>query len=162
MPILEIRKFNDRILKRRARKIGRINDKTIALARDMAETMKTSQGLGLAAPQVGILKRLVVIEANFQDRRSLALINPKIIKKSKEKIVDKEGCLSFPGIYLDIKRSDKIKVRAKNISGEKIEVEAEGILARAIQHEVDHLNGIVFYKRLNPIKRIIFQFKHKF
>jgi len=92
----------------------------------------------------------------------LALINPKIIKKSKEKIVDKEGCLSFPGIYLDIKRSNKIKVRAKNISGEKIEVEAEGILARAIQHEVDHLNGIVFYKRLNPIKRIIFQFKHKF
>jgi len=160
MPILEIRKFKDKILKKKARKIRKIDDKIKNLADDMAQTMRTYQGIGLAGPQVGVLKRIIVIEADFQNRGVLALINPKIIRKSKEKKTDKEGCLSFPDIYLDIKRSKKIKVKAQNIKGEKVIVDAEGLIARAIQHEIDHLNGIVFYQRLGLIKSILFKRKY--
>lgn len=161
MALLIIRKFKDKILKKRAKKIRKIDDKIIKLAHDMAETMRLGQGIGLAANQVGVLKRIIIVEADFQDQRFLVLINPKIIRKSRDKAIDKEGCLSFPGIYLDIKRSKKIKVKAKNIKGEKIIIDADGILARALQHEIDHLNGILFYKRLKTIKRIAFKMKHK-
>lgn len=161
MALLQVRKFGDKILKKKAKKIKKIDDKIIKLAYDMAETMKLGRGIGLAAGQVGALKRIIVVEADFQNQRVLALINPKITRKSKEKATDKEGCLSFPGIYLDIKRSKKIKVKAKNIKGEKIIIDAEGILARALQHEIDHLNGVLFYKRLGPIKRIAFKMKNK-
>jgi len=161
MALLQVRKFGDKILKKKAKKIRKIDDKIIKLAYDMAETMKLGRGIGLAAGQVGVLKRIIVVEADFQNQRVLALINPKITRKSKEKATDKEGCLSFPGIYLDIKRSKKIKVKAKNIKGEKIIIDAEGILARALQHEIDHLNGVLFYKRLGPIKRIAFKMKNK-
>lgn len=160
MAVLEVKKFKDKILAKKARKVRKIDEKIKELARDMAETMRTYQGIGLAAPQVGVLKRIIVIDADFQNQGILALINPKIIKKSREKKIDKEGCLSFPDIYLDIKRSKKIKAKAMNIKGEKILVEAEGILARALQHEIDHLNGIVFYKRLGPIKRMLFKRRH--
>ena len=145
MALLEIRKFNDIVLSKRARRVWKINEKIKTLAEGMAETMKTNQGVGLAAPQVGVLKKIIVFERDYRIGETMALINPRIVKKSREKFVDTEGCLSFPGIYIDIKRAKKIKVRAKNIEGEKIEMEAEGLLARILQHEIDHLNGIVFY-----------------
>ncbi|KPJ54995.1 hypothetical protein AMJ47_02980 [Parcubacteria bacterium DG_72] len=161
MALLIVRKFKDKILKKKAKKVRKIDDEIIKLAYDMAETMKLGQGIGLAANQVGVLKRIIVVEADFQNQQVLALINPKIVKKSREKTIDKEGCLSFPGVYLNIKRSNAIKVKAKNIKGEKIIIEAEGILARALQHEIDHLNGILFYQRLGPFKRAAFKMKHK-
>ena len=160
MAILEIRKFNDPVLRKKAKKVGSINQEVRQLAVNMAQTMKKGEGIGLAAPQVGVLKRIITIETDYRNRGILALINPKIIKKSREKEKDTEGCLSFPGIFIELKRAKKIEVKAKNINGEKIKFSAEGLLARAIQHEIDHLNGIVFYKRLNPFKRIAFQIKH--
>lgn len=160
MALLAIRKFNDIVLFKRAKRVWKINEKIKSLAQDMTETMETNQGIGLAAPQVGVLKRIIVFEKDYRTREVMALINPRIIKKGKEKSVDTEGCLSFPGIYIDIKRAKKVKVRARNIRGEKIEMEAEGLLARALQHEIDHLNGIVFYERLNFLKRMIFKKKH--
>jgi peptide deformylase len=135
MALLMIKKYGEKILKKKAKKIKKIDDKIIKLAHDMAETMRLGQGIGLAGNQVGVLKRIIVLEADFKDRKVLALINPKIIKKSKAKYIDKEGCLSFPGIYLDIRRSKKVKVKAKNIKGEKVIIEADGLLARALQHE---------------------------
>jgi peptide deformylase len=161
MALLQIRKFGDRTLKKKAKKIKKIDEQIIKLVHDMAETMKLGQGIGLSANQVGVLKRVIVIEADFENQRVLALINPKITKKSKGKNTDKEGCLSFPNIYLDIKRSNKVKVKAKNIKGEKVAIEADGLLARALQHEIDHLNGILFYQRLSPMKRISFKMKHR-
>jgi peptide deformylase len=161
MGLLVIRKFGDKVLKKKAKKIKKIDDQIIKLAHDMAETMRLGQGVGLAANQVGALKRIIVIEADFENRRVLALINPKIVRKSREKNIDKEGCLSFPDVYLNIKRSNKVKVKAKNIKGEKVSIEADGLLARALQHEIDHLNGVLFYQRLSPIKRISFKIKHR-
>ena len=161
MALLIIRKLKDKILKKKAKKVKKIDEETIKLAYDMAETMKLGQGIGLAANQVGVLKRIIVVESDFQKQEVLALINPKVIKKSREKTIDKEGCLSFPKVYLDIKRSNGIKVKAKNIKGEKVIIEADGILARVLQHEIDHLDGILFYQRLSLIKRISFKMKHK-
>lgn len=161
MALLVIRKFKDKILKKKAKRVWKIDDEIIKLAYDMAETMKLGQGIGLAANQVGVLKRIIVVESDFQNQKVLALVNPKVVKKSREKTIDKEGCLSFPGVFLDIKRSNAVKVKAKNIKGEKIVIEAEGLLARALQHEIDHLDGILFYQRLSPAKRIAFKMKHK-
>ncbi len=161
MALLVIRKIGDKILRKKAKRIWKIDDEIIKLAHDMAETMRLGQGVGLAANQVGVLKRIIVVESNFENRQVLALINPKIIKKSREKTIDKEGCLSFPNISLDIKRSNAVKIKAKNIKGEKIVIEAEGILARVLQHEIDHLNGILFYQRLSPFKRAAFKMKYK-
>lgn len=161
MGLLQIRKYGDKILKKKAKKITKIDENTVRLAHDMAETMRLGQGIGLAANQVGVLKRIIVIEADFENGQVLALINPKIAKKSRDKSIDKEGCLSFPDIFLDIKRSNRVKVKAKNVKGEKVIIDADGLLARALQHEIDHLNGILFYKRLPAMKRIAFKLKHK-
>ncbi|MDP2910481.1 MAG: peptide deformylase [bacterium] len=126
----------------------------------MAQTMEKEQGIGLAAPQVGVLKKIIVVKADLKNQRILALINPKIVKKSRLKEKLEEGCLSFPGIFLEIKRAKEIRVKAININGEKINLKAKGILARIIQHETDHLNGILFYSRLGIIKSIMFRLKH--
>ncbi len=157
MAILEIEKFNSKVLRKKAKKIAEINDEIKKLALDMIETMRTNNGIGLAAPQVGVSKRIVVIDEN---KEILTLINPKIISKKGAKIIQEEGCLSFPEIYLNIKRSDKVEVEALNLDGEKIRIQAEGLLARVIQHEIDHINGIPFLRRLNIIEKVRFKFKH--
>jgi peptide deformylase len=160
MGILEIRKFNDPVLRRRSKKVWRINEDIHRLVLDMAQTMKEREGVGLAASQVGELKRIIVVETDYRTRKALALINPKIVKKSREKIVFTEGCLSFPNIFIDVKRSKQVTVKAKDVSGEKIELKAEGLLARVLQHEIDHLNGKLFFDRLNIFKRIKFKLKN--
>ena len=160
MAILEIKKFKDPVLRKRSKKIRKVNDKIKKLIVDMAQTMEQGQGIGLAAPQVGVLKRIIVVKADLKGQRILALINPKIVKKGREKEKEEEGCLSFPGIFLEIKRAKEIKVKAMNIKGEKVKLKAKGILARVIQHEIDHLNGVLFYNRLSLIKRIIFKLKN--
>lgn len=154
MSLREIKKFKDPILRKKSKKIWRIDEEIHRLALDMAETMKEKQGVGLAAPQVGILKRLIIVEIDYKTRKSVALINPKVIKKSREKSVYTEGCLSFPEIFFEIKRAKAVTVRAQDVSGNKVEVKAEGLLARTLQHEIDHLNGILFFDRLPILKRI--------
>lgn len=160
MSILEIRKFNDPVLRRRSKKVWRINEDIHRLVLDMAQTMKEKEGLGLAASQVGILKRIIIVEIDCRTRKALALINPKIIKRSREKIVSAEGCLSFPDIFIDVKRARQVTVRAKDVDGKKIEIKAEGLVARVLQHEIDHLNGRLFFSRLNLFKRIKFKIKN--
>jgi len=162
MAILEIKKFNEPVLRKKCKKVGRVDKKIKKLAIDMVQTMKKGQGIGLAAPQVGVSKRVIVVQTDLGGQRILALVNPKIIKKSLETEVDEEGCLSFPGIFLEIKRAKEVEVEGLDIKGEKIKLEAKGLLARVFQHEIDHLDGILFFNRLSFVSRILFKIKHNF
>ena len=134
------------------------------LVEDMFETMYASRGLGLAAPQIDIHKRLTVIdtsggEADLEPNKVI-LINPEIIHK-EGKQTGEEGCLSIPGFREDVRRHKRVKVRAHNVKGEIIEVEGEDLMARAMQHEIDHLNGILFLSHLSPLKREVIKRKIK-
>lgn len=140
MALRNIRKDGEEVLRKISREVNVINDKILTLLKDMADTMYKADGIGLAAPQVGILKRVVVIDAG---EGLLELVNPKIINRSGMQ-VEVEGCLSLPGIYGEVERPAKVAVEALNSNGEKIVVEGEGLLARALCHEIDHLDGILF------------------
>lgn len=140
MAIRTIRKEGDEVLRKTSKPVEEINEKITVLLKDMAETMYKADGVGLAAPQVGILKRVVVIDTG---EGLLELINPVIVSYTGEQ-VEVEGCLSSPGVYGEVKRPARVKVEALNGKGKKIAVEGEGLLARALCHELDHLDGILF------------------
>ncbi len=160
MAILEIKKFNEPVLREKCKKVRRIDKKIKKLLVNIAQTMKKGQGIGLAAPQVGVLKRAITVQTDLRGRRILVLVNPKILKKSKETEINEEGCLSFPNIFLKIKRAKEIEIEGLDINGEKIKMKAQGLLARVFQHEIDHLDGILFFNRLSFIKKIGFKLKH--
>jgi len=147
---LMIRIYPDPVLRKVSEEIREINEDVKQLIRDMFDIMKKEGGIGLAAPQVGISKRIIVISLDEKGLESLALINPTIEYLSEESIKFEEGCLSIPGIRADVVRSSKTVVKALSRSGRKVEIEADGLLARALQHEIDHLNGILFIDRLQP------------
>ena len=140
MAIRSIRKDGDEVLRKRSKEVDVINDKIIVLIKDMADTMYRADGVGLAAPQVGILKRVVVIDVGDG---LLELINPKIVSKSGE-VLEIEGCLSLPGIQGELMRPAEVVVEALDPNGEKITIEGKDLLARALCHEIDHLDGILF------------------
>ncbi len=160
MAILEIRKFNDSVLRKKAEEVGEIDKETKKLIVDMAQTMIKKQGVGLAAPQVGVSKRIIVVATDLRGERILELINPKIIKISQEKEKGEEGCLSFPGIFLEIERAKEIEVEGLDINGKRVRIEAKGFLARVFQHEIDHLNGVLFFHRLKLVEKIKFRLKY--
>jgi peptide deformylase len=140
MGVRNIRKSGDEVLRKIARKVEAIDDRTLTLLDDMYETMKKSEGVGLAAPQVGILRRIVVIDIG---EGLIELINPVIVYESGEQ-TEEEGCLSVPGIRGTVKRPAKVIVRAMNRKGETFEMTGTELLAIAFSHEIDHLNGILF------------------
>lgn len=137
--ILEIRKIGDPVLKLKAKKVEKIDDNVKKLINDMIETMKFSNGVGLAAPQVGVSLRIVVVD---YDEKPMAFINPEIIEEEGEN-VDYEGCLSVPGIEVPVKRAEKVVFKAQDINGRVKKYRASGLFARIIQHEIDHLDGIL-------------------
>ena len=139
--ILEVRKYPDEILKRRAKKVDEITPEIKELIFNMAETLRQTQGSGLAANQVGLSIRLFValVESKFY-----AIINPEIIKQSKEISDMEEGCLSIPGIYGDVPRPAEIVLSGYDKNGKRLKIKASGLRARVFQHETDHLNGILF------------------
>ena len=152
---LRIRLYSDPVLRERALPVQEITDVERKLAEDMLTTMYASPiGVGLAAPQVGILKRLIVIDLGRDDSEEapLVLFNPKIHSLAGNTI-EEEGCLSFPGITADVKRAAKAAVTAQDIDGEPIRIEGEDLLARALQHEIDHLDGILFIDHVSGLKR---------
>lgn len=159
MAILEIKKYPDQVLKKKAKEVKEITPETEKLIDDMVETFKKNQGLGLAANQVGELKRIVVIGT---EKGTEIFLNPKVIQKSREKDLTEEGCLSFPGLFLKIKRAKEIKIQAQNKKGEEIKTEAKGLMARVFQHEIDHLDGILFIDRLNFWQKLKIKYKFKF
>lgn len=141
MPVMEIKKMGDPVLKQVCEPVERIDKKIKRLLEDMAETMYAKEGVGLAAPQVGVPIRMAVI--NVDKKKLYELINP-VITNREGAVVDQEGCLSFPGLFGDVERAEKVRVEYLNRYGKKRFVEAEGLLARALQHEIDHLDGKLF------------------
>ena len=144
MAFRNIRKFGDDVLRKKCREVDEIDERLLTLIEDMKETMYEAEGVGLAAPQVGILKRLFVIDIG---EGPLVFINPEIIETSGSQ-TDEEGCLSLPGETKEVMRPNYVRARALNEEGEEFEIESEELLARAILHEYDHLNGTLFIDRV--------------
>ncbi|MDD2731620.1 MAG: peptide deformylase [Candidatus Pacebacteria bacterium] len=154
---MEIKKYKDRVLRKKCQEVKEITPEILKIIDGMSETIKKERGVGLAAPQVGVSKRMIVINLDFMKSGVFEVINPKIIRKSKEEEIGEEGCLSFPNVFLEIKRSKEVEVIGLDRYGRKFEMKAEGILARIFQHEIDHLDGILFFDRLPFIKRLKFK-----
>ena len=149
---LEIKVYPEKALRKKAAALKRVGDAERKLVRAMIETMGAANGVGLAAPQVGISKRIIVVLDVEGSGQALVFINPKIIKK-KGKSRFCEGCLSVPDATSDVVRPEFITLEALNIDGDSIKMEAGGLLARIMQHEIDHLDGILFIDRIGILKR---------
>ena len=151
MAIREIRKEGDEILSKKCREVETIDDRIIELGKDMLETMYKNDGIGLAACQVGILKRVIVYDVCYVEedgkKEGHILINPKITSRSKTMVEVEEGCLSFPDLYKVVKRHEKVTVEYTDIDGKRKKINAKDIEAVCLQHEIDHLDGIVFLDR---------------
>ena len=154
MALREIAVYPEEVLKTRAEPVDEVDDEIRRLIDDMAETMYAAPGVGLAANQVRVLKRVIVVDIDHPEGTPnlIALVNPEIVERSGE-ICWEEGCLSFPGINVDVTRSAKLVVRALDRDGNPIELEAEELLAVAIQHEIDHLDGVTLADKVSFLKR---------
>lgn len=153
MAILPILRYPDPRLHTVAKPVQEVDDRIRQLVRDMAETMYAAPGVGLAATQVDVHERVVVIDVSENGDELLVLINPEITWKSEDCQTYEEGCLSVPGVYDKVERAARIKARALNEQGEPFEFEADGLLAVCVQHELDHLEGKVFVEYLSPLKQ---------
>ena len=153
MAILSILCYPDPRLHKVAQSVAQVDERIQTRVKDMLETMYAAQGIGLAATQIDVHERVVVIDVSEERNEPLVLINPEIIWASEEKQLGEEGCLSVPGIYDGVERSTAVKVKALDEHGKSREIEADGLLAICIQHEMDHLMGKVFVEYLSPLKR---------
>jgi peptide deformylase len=159
MAVLEIKEYPDRVLMKKAAPIGTIDGDLQRLIDDMIETMYAAPGIGLAAPQVGVSQRLIVIDVNVRDEERtplIVLINPEIVTAEGE-IESEEGCLSLPDFQTVVKRAERVTVRGLDREGTLTEIAGEGLLSRALQHEIDHLNGTLLIHRISSIKREFFK-----
>jgi len=152
----------DSVLRKKCLKVENIDETLVTLADDMIETMYAASGLGLAANQVGVTSDLFVIDVGIEKekRDPVIIINP-IITASEEEVIAEEGCLSIPEVFAQVKRSQYVEVKGYDLKGNELRYEAEGFLARAFQHEMDHLNGVLFWDNLSKVKRDILQRKFK-
>ena len=157
MAIKPIQFVPDPVLRKSALPVENITDKTLQLLDDMAETMYDAHGIGLAGPQVGELKRLIVMDCRRDNEKSelWQMINPEVIELSEDNSTLEEGCLSIPCHTAEVSRPDWIKLRFTDIKGKEQQIKAEGLLAACIQHEIDHLNGILFIDHISKLKRDI-------
>jgi peptide deformylase len=155
MAVLPIITAPDPRLKVKCEPVAEVDDEIARLIDDMLDTMYLAPGIGLAAPQIGVTKRILVVDVSPKDgpREPIRMANPEIIWSSEELAVYEEGCLSLPEQYADVERPERIKVRYLDEKGEQQEREADGILATCIQHEMDHLDGIIFVDHLSALKR---------
>jgi peptide deformylase len=157
MAKLEVRRYPDPVLMRKSAPVEKFDRALKLFVDDMFETMYLSKGVGLAAPQVGVNTRIFVVNCEWEEKGAdaeIALINPEIIE-AREPYTSEEGCLSFPGIYAEVERSHHVKVRYRDVEGNVKELEADGLLARALQHELDHLDGKVFIDYLKPEQLVL-------
>ncbi len=153
MTLLDILQPPHPTLKRPAEPVSRIDDDLVRLMEQMLATMYEAPGIGLAAPQVGVSRRVVVIDTSEAKDQPLHLVNPRVTWTSGETAVAEEGCLSLPGQFAEVKRPAAVKVAYLDARESEREIEAEGLLARCLQHEIDHLNGILFVDHLSALKR---------
>ena len=152
--IYEVLKYPDPVLAKRGERVTDFGPELQQLVADMFDSMYAAQGIGLAAPQIGIPKQITVIDVSFKERPEdkLVLINPEVVERSGKQY-EEEGCLSLPEIREKVDRAAKVRVRAQNAKGDFFEVEGKELLARALQHEIDHLHGVLFIDRLSRLKR---------
>jgi len=162
LAIRKILTYPEPLLKELSRPLAEVDAETKALISDMLETMYNAPGIGLAAPQVGVLKRVIVLDIDSREgeRHPLALVNPEIVKSSGETSYE-EGCLSVPEYTAEIVRAEQVTVKGLDAEGGSVVIEADGLLAIALQHEIDHLDGVLFVDRLSAMKRDIFRRKYK-
>ena len=151
MAVLKVLKYGDPGLRRRAAPVGEVTPEIRAVIADMTETMYDEVGIGLAAPQVGISLRLIVI-ADEEGRGVQALLNPAVVEQGGE-TTGEEGCLSIPGVFAPVVRSAWVKVEARDVNGQPLAINARGLRARVLQHEIDHLDGVLFIDRVDPMTR---------
>jgi len=149
MSTKEIITYPDPVLRKKSEPVEKVDKEIKQLIEDMAETMYASRGIGLAAIQIGVLKRVILVNVG---EGLVLLVNPEILEDEGETQME-EGCLCLPGVMLEVKRSEKVKVKGLNRKGEEIIIHAEGLLARALQHEIDHLKGVLIIDKISKIKR---------
>ena len=152
MATLPIRTFPDPVLKKKARRVRTIDGSIKKLIRDMIETMHSEPGrVGLAAPQIGVSLRVIVI--GIPEEEVIAIINPEIVRSRGERSID-EGCLSVPGYFGQIKRAESVTVKGRDQDGKEIRIKAEGLLAQVLEHEIDHLNGVLYLDHLESLEQL--------
>jgi peptide deformylase len=151
MAIIPIRVVPEPVLRQKSKRVKNIDGSIRKLAGDMIETMHAAPGVGLAAPQVGVSLRVIVI--GMPEAEEIVLINPEIVRKSGERLVT-EGCLSVPGYFGEIKRSQRVTAKGKDLSGKEIRIKAEELLAQALEHEIDHLNGVLYIDHLESTDKL--------
>ena len=151
MAVLKVRRYGDPVLRRRAVPVGEVTPQIRRLVEDMTETMYDEVGIGLAAPQIGHSLRLLVV-GDEEGRGVQALVNP-VITESGGTVTAEEGCLSLPGIFADVTRAQWVRLEAQDLEGRPIALTARGLRARVFQHEIDHLDGVLFIDRLDPVTR---------
>ena len=156
MALREIIKKGDPVLEKHCHPVTRFDQKLWDLLDDMRETLAQANGLGLAAPQVGVLKRLVVIDCDQEDgaREPIVMLNPVIVAREGEPVAEDEGCLSIPGISVPVARPPFARCRYYDLDGQLWEIEGDGLLGRCLQHETDHLDGITMFERAEPMARL--------
>ncbi len=161
MALRKIVHYPEPVLKLKAQPVTEFNDELKQLAADMVETMYDAPGVGLAAPQVGESIRLIILDCSGKDEDNdlIIAVNPEIIAKTGESL-DEEGCLSVPGFYASVKRYSDVTMRYQDTDGNTHERQATGLLAVGMQHEIDHLEGVLFVDRLSPLKRSMFKKKY--
>jgi len=154
MSLLPIMTYGAAVLRKVAQPVSEIDQELQRLIDDMAETMFSAPGVGLAAPQVGVSRRIMIITSleDLEKRDFVALINPEIISTEGEEVAE-EGCLSVPELRMEVPRAETVRVRALDRQGKPVEIKGAGLMARILQHEIDHLNGLLFIDRLSPAKR---------
>jgi peptide deformylase len=162
MAIREILKYPHPVLKKRSREVDQVDGELRKLIQDMTETMYDAGGVGLAAPQVGVSRRVIVVDVSPIDPQQtfFVMINPTVISEEGE-VEHEEGCLSVPECLEKVKRKEKVRVRGISPEGKEMEISGEGILSFALQHEIDHLNGVVILDRVSPLKRDVYRRKVK-
>ena len=157
MAMLPIHIYGDPVLRKKAASIGEVTSEIRTLVEDMAATMFDAPGIGLAAPQVGKSVRLFIVDPNMGEVEDVyeyvAFIDPVIVERSDDRVIIEEGCLSVPDIRADVERPRTLKIDFTDLTGERHSAEVGGMLARVIQHEYDHLDGILFVDRINPVRR---------
>ena len=152
MTALPIRTLPDPVLKQKAKRVRTIDGSIKKLIRDMVETMHSEPGrVGLAAPQIGVPLRVIVI--GIPEEEDMAIINPEIVRRRGERLID-EGCLSVPGYFGQIKRAELITVKGRDQDGKEIRIKAEGLLAQVLEHEIDHLNGVLYLDHLESLEQL--------
>ena len=151
MATLPVRVLPDQVLRRKSKRVSIIDGSIQKLIANMLETMHSVSGVGLAAPQIGIPLRVIVI--SIPEGEEIALINPKLVRRKGERLVN-EGCLSVPGYVGEIKRAESVTVKGRNQKGKEIQIKADGLLAQALEHEIDHLNGVLYVDCLESMDKL--------